>query len=198
MPSASTARCRAAGSAPSAASAITTTARAGSSRRWPRSSSGCSRGIGLHLLRNERVDVAGLQLIGLEDFWGPSFDPAPVLAGLPAGAPAIVLSHNPDAADEPVWGAFRRLDPRRPHPRRPVQAAVPAAAAAAGAQPPLHRGRVRGRRRPQPLHQPRPRPPAPGALQRPPGDHGLHADPGGVTRRQDWRSGGCGSRSCSI
>jgi predicted MPP superfamily phosphohydrolase len=61
---------------------------------------------GLHLLRDERVDIAGLQLIGLEDFWGPRYDPAPVLAGLPAGAPAIVLSHNPDTADEPVWGAF--------------------------------------------------------------------------------------------
>jgi predicted MPP superfamily phosphohydrolase len=61
---------------------------------------------GLHLLRNDRVDIGGLQLIGLEDYWGPSYDPAPVLAGLPPGAPAVVLSHNPDTADEPVWGAF--------------------------------------------------------------------------------------------
>lgn len=61
---------------------------------------------GLQMLRNQRVDVGGLQLIGLEDFWAPSYDPAPVLSGLPAGAPAIVLSHNPDTADEPIWGGF--------------------------------------------------------------------------------------------
>ena len=61
---------------------------------------------GLHLLRNQRIDLAGLQLVGLEDLWAPSYDPAPVLATLPAGAPAIVLSHNPDSADEPVWGDF--------------------------------------------------------------------------------------------
>lgn len=61
---------------------------------------------GLRLLRNARTEVAGLHLIGLEDFWAPSFDPAPVLAGLPAGAPAIALSHNPDTADLPGWDGF--------------------------------------------------------------------------------------------
>lgn len=61
---------------------------------------------GLQLLRNESADVLGLRLIGLEDFWAPTFDPALALAGLPAGAPAIVLCHNPDAVDLPVWGAF--------------------------------------------------------------------------------------------
>ena len=61
---------------------------------------------GLQVLRNEAADVGGLRLIGLEDLWSPGFDPAPALAALPAGAPAIVLSHNPDAADEAVWGAF--------------------------------------------------------------------------------------------
>lgn len=62
---------------------------------------------GLQLLRNETVEVLGLRLIGLEDFWTPTFDPAPTLARLPADAPALVLCHNPDAVDLPVWGGFR-------------------------------------------------------------------------------------------
>jgi predicted MPP superfamily phosphohydrolase len=61
---------------------------------------------GLRLLRNERVDVDGLQVIGLEDFWAPTYEPAPVLSELSAGAPAIVLCHNPDTVDRPIWGAF--------------------------------------------------------------------------------------------
>jgi predicted MPP superfamily phosphohydrolase len=61
---------------------------------------------GLQVLRNERVEIAGLQLVGLEDFWAPTYDPRPVLSNLSAGAPAIVLSHNPDTADEPIWGDF--------------------------------------------------------------------------------------------
>jgi predicted MPP superfamily phosphohydrolase len=52
------------------------------------------------------VEVEGLRVIGLDDCWGPNFDPAPILATTEAGAPTIVLSHNPDNADLPVWGDF--------------------------------------------------------------------------------------------
>jgi uncharacterized protein len=62
---------------------------------------------GCRVLRNEVADVAGLHLIGLEDFWGPTFDHAPSLASVPAGAPAIALSHNPDTADLPGWENFQ-------------------------------------------------------------------------------------------
>jgi predicted MPP superfamily phosphohydrolase len=57
--------------------------------------------------------VSGLQFIGLDDLWSPRFDPAPVLTqhskstdgnGIP---PTIVLCHNPDAADELVWGNYQ-------------------------------------------------------------------------------------------
>jgi predicted MPP superfamily phosphohydrolase len=61
---------------------------------------------GLTLLQNAAVEVEGLRVIGLDDRWGPNFDPAPILATTEAGAPTIVLSHNPDNADLPVWGDF--------------------------------------------------------------------------------------------
>ena len=61
---------------------------------------------GMTVLKNQMIDVEGLRLIGLDDRWGPFFDPAPIMATVEAGDPAIVLSHNPDTADMPFWGAF--------------------------------------------------------------------------------------------
>ena len=60
-----------------------------------------------------------------------------------------MLSHNPDTVDMPGLVRLPRLDPLRPHARRPVQAAVPAAAAAAGAEQALPCGEfaVEGGRR---------------------------------------------------
>ena len=61
---------------------------------------------GMTLLSNQAVEVEGLRLIGLDDRWGPNFDPAPILGTAEAGEPAVVLSHNPDNADLAVWGEF--------------------------------------------------------------------------------------------
>jgi predicted MPP superfamily phosphohydrolase len=62
---------------------------------------------GVTMLRNQAVSVAGLQFIGLDDLWGPRFDPAEVLAQRGQDASTIVLCHNPDVADLPVWGQFQ-------------------------------------------------------------------------------------------
>lgn len=62
---------------------------------------------GVVMLRNEALTVAGLQFIGLEDYWGPRFDPVGVLAEKGGDAATIVLCHNPDVADLPVWGQFQ-------------------------------------------------------------------------------------------
>ena len=61
---------------------------------------------GMTVLKNRSIDVEGLRLIGLDDRWGPFFDPAPIMATVEAGDPCIVLSHNPDTADMPFWGDF--------------------------------------------------------------------------------------------
>jgi predicted MPP superfamily phosphohydrolase len=64
-------------------------------------------GLGIQLLRNDSRVVEGLRVVGVDDLWGTNFRPAEVLPGLAPDAPAVVLCHNPDAADWPVWGGYR-------------------------------------------------------------------------------------------
>jgi uncharacterized protein len=61
---------------------------------------------GATVLRNEIRDVDGLQIAGLDDFWGPSFAPRPVIAAIESTRAALVLSHNPDTVDLPVWDSY--------------------------------------------------------------------------------------------
>ena len=60
----------------------------------------------VRILRNEAVEVAGLQVVGLDDLWAGQFKPASAMSALRPGEAALVLSHNPDTADEPVWGSY--------------------------------------------------------------------------------------------
>jgi predicted MPP superfamily phosphohydrolase len=62
---------------------------------------------GIQVLRNEAVDVAGLDIIGLDDWWGKQFRPAQALAYRDATRPGLVLSHNPDTADMPGWSGYQ-------------------------------------------------------------------------------------------
>ena len=64
-------------------------------------------GIGVTVLRNASRDVSGLTLVGIDDLWGPNFRPRDVMPKVGADEPAVVLCHNPDAADGQVWGNFR-------------------------------------------------------------------------------------------
>ena len=87
---------------------------------------------GMVVLRNDVRTLAGLQFAGLADFWSPEFGPhhglpptgeliAPVpsrfaradtdasdaLRLLARDAPTVVLSHNPDVQDLPIWDGVR-------------------------------------------------------------------------------------------
>jgi uncharacterized protein len=68
---------------------------------------GIVRAAGVTLLRNQATTVAGLQFIGLDDLWSPRFDPVGLLSQRGGDASTIVLCHNPDAADKPVWGEYQ-------------------------------------------------------------------------------------------
>lgn len=59
------------------------------------------------VLRNQAVDFAGLHLIGLDDYWSPQYGPEPVLATINPAAASLVLCHNPDVLDQPVWQGYR-------------------------------------------------------------------------------------------
>lgn len=66
-----------------------------------------ARAAGIQVLRNEAIHVAGLQFIGLDDLWGTHFNPTEVLAAKGQDASTVVLCHNPDVADLPVWARFQ-------------------------------------------------------------------------------------------
>ncbi len=61
---------------------------------------------GIRVLRNEVADVGGLDIIGLDDWWGKQFRPAEALAYRDATRPGLVLSHNPDTVDMPGWFGY--------------------------------------------------------------------------------------------
>lgn len=58
--------------------------------------------IGIRVLWNEIAYPFGsiLPLVGLADFWSCEFSPSPVMDQLEPGIPRIVLSHNPDSAEQ--------------------------------------------------------------------------------------------------
>lgn len=62
--------------------------------------------FGITVLRNETVTVDDFHITGLDDFWGTNFAPIGALASLSAEQANLVLCHNPDVADLPIWGEF--------------------------------------------------------------------------------------------
>ena len=63
--------------------------------------------LGIPVLRNEIREVEGLQIAGLDDLWAGRFHSSAALGALDARRAAIVLSHNPDTVDLPVWGGYQ-------------------------------------------------------------------------------------------
>ena len=64
------------------------------------------RAAGIRVLRNEVTEVAGLQIVGMDDLWAGKFSSVRALAALDRRRPAVALSHNPDTVDLPGWGGF--------------------------------------------------------------------------------------------
>ena len=62
--------------------------------------------FGVRFLRNDSMDVRGLQIAGLDDLWAKRFDPEAVLRALDRERAALVLSHNPDTVDLKVWQGY--------------------------------------------------------------------------------------------
>ena len=64
------------------------------------------RSCGITVLRNQLLDAAGLQIVGLDDLWAGRFNPREVVHARDRRRGAIVLSHNPDTVDLPGWGDY--------------------------------------------------------------------------------------------
>lgn len=62
---------------------------------------------GATVLRNARVNVGGLEIIGLEDLWAKRLSTSKAFSGFDFSQPGLVLCHNPDACDLPVWQNYQ-------------------------------------------------------------------------------------------
>ncbi len=62
---------------------------------------------GVTILRNSVVEIDGLQIVGLDEYWAHQFHPERVLPKLNTTRAALALAHNPDTADQPGWGDYR-------------------------------------------------------------------------------------------
>ena len=58
---------------------------------------------GITILNNSQTNIKGLNIIGLDDYWGLNFNPKKALTKMKPNDANIVLCHNPDACDLDVW-----------------------------------------------------------------------------------------------
>ena len=63
--------------------------------------------FGISVLRNQVGLFGGLYIAGIDDFWGTNYGAQTVTAEIASQEPAIVLCHNPDVVDEPVWQGYK-------------------------------------------------------------------------------------------
>lgn len=129
---------------------------------------------GIRVLRNQVADVAGLQIVGLDDLWAKRFDVSAALATFDPARAALALSHNPDTADLPGWTGFHGWILAGHTHGEPNTSAVPAAAHPAGEEPALHRRRVRPAGRPHVVRQSRRGSPVPDSHERATGSDRVH------------------------
>jgi uncharacterized protein len=60
----------------------------------------------VQLLRNESLEVKGINFIGFDNFWGLNFNPGKAMKGFDKSKANIALCHNPDVCDLDVWGDY--------------------------------------------------------------------------------------------
>jgi uncharacterized protein len=62
---------------------------------------------GIRVLRNEAMEVDGLSVVGIDDYWSPFAKPEVALQRWTRDTPSLVLNHNPDCMDERArWNGY--------------------------------------------------------------------------------------------
>ncbi|MEE9409115.1 MAG: metallophosphoesterase [Polaribacter sp.] len=62
---------------------------------------------GVTVLSNNQIDIEGLNIIGLDDFWGLNFNPKEIMTKVNESEANLVLCHNPDVCDLDVWCNYK-------------------------------------------------------------------------------------------
>ncbi len=68
---------------------------------------GIAEDAGLDMVRNGMRNVDGLQIVGFDDYLSPNFGGEKVLKDIDLTPPTLVLCHNPDVVDLPIWSSYR-------------------------------------------------------------------------------------------
>ena len=62
---------------------------------------------GIQILRNESLEVQGLTILGMDDLYGTHFEGEKLMKTYRSTSANLVLCHNPDALDLPIWNDYR-------------------------------------------------------------------------------------------
>jgi predicted MPP superfamily phosphohydrolase len=62
---------------------------------------------GVRMLRNECLNLDGLEIIGLDELWAGRCGGQSVFSRAANAEARLALCHNPDAVDLPMWGNYR-------------------------------------------------------------------------------------------
>jgi predicted MPP superfamily phosphohydrolase len=62
---------------------------------------------GIAVLRNQQKEMNGLNIIGMDDYWGMNFNPNKIMSKYNDKKANIVLCHNPDVCDLNVWHNYK-------------------------------------------------------------------------------------------
>ena len=63
--------------------------------------------VGIEVLKNQQVDLSGLNIIGFDDYWGLNFAPEKVMNNYDQSKANLLLCHNPDVCDLDVWNGYK-------------------------------------------------------------------------------------------
>jgi len=62
---------------------------------------------GVEVLKNNQVDISGLNIIGFDDYWALNFAPEKVMKNYDQNKANVLLCHNPDVCDLDVWNGYK-------------------------------------------------------------------------------------------
>lgn len=65
------------------------------------------KNAGIPVLVNQQKEMNGLNIIGIDDYWGVNFNPNKIMSKYDDKKANIVLCHNPDVCDLNVWNNYK-------------------------------------------------------------------------------------------
>ena len=62
---------------------------------------------GIQILKNDQIEISGLNIIGLDDYWALNFAPEKVMNNFDQRKANLLLCHNPDVCDLDIWNGYK-------------------------------------------------------------------------------------------